>query len=190
MTFLKFSRWLIAVLALAVALAACGGSDDTTAAETTDSETEAEEAESSVEPAQLDSSTTTVDDRTDRERAIDQLDLMLLQLGVGDLVATADCVVDRLDEEGIEIVGQGAPELAAALACDRGVADQLFSAASFDLPPADGQCVVDGLIDAIIDIPLAESEAFFGASMPPAEVLEMIATECGVAVEQLNQGFG
>ena len=189
-----FPRWFAGLFALALVLAACGGSEEIAEPELADTAEVSEPADEtnadSEQAEEPEAPTTTVDERTDRERAIDQLDLMLLQLGATDLVSTADCVVERLDEEGIEIVGQGAPEIAASLACDRVLGDQLFGAESFDLPEEDGQCFVEGLIDAIIDTPLSEVETFFAAATPPAEALETISSDCGVTLEQLNSGFG
>ncbi len=204
MTSRPSSRLIAALIALMFIVAACGGSDSTASveadaevAETTDSttveepepESESETDDDEPEPV-IEESAIPIDDRTDREIAIDQLDLMLLQLRTVDLVAVADCVVARLDAEGIEIVGQGAPELAAALSCDPTISDQLFSAASFNVTETQGACIVDGLANAAANTPLDEAEAFFSAATPPNEVLIIIAGQCDVTLEELASGFG
>lgn len=193
MNFRISSRLITALIALVFVLAACSGSDSTAdataattseAAETTTT-TEAPETEAVIEEAAIPE----VDTRTPREIAIDQLDLMLAELRTSDLVATADCVVERLDSEGIEIVGRGAPEIIAALGCDPTIANQLFNPQSFNVSETEGVCIVDGLAAATTAIPLDEAEAFFSTSTPPVEILEEISSTCGVTVEQLNQGF-
>ena len=187
----KLPRLSTVLFAFAIALAACGSSDEATvpdvdeAAGSTTEETT--DTTSNVEPAELDGP---IDDRSPRELAIEQLDLMLLQLGTVDLIPTSDCVVERLDSEGFEIEGQGGPEIVAALGCDPTVGNELFSATAFNVGPEQGSCIVDGLISATSSIPLADAETFFSTPVPPDEVLEAISSRCDVPVDVLTQGFG
>ena len=193
MSFWSFSRLVSTVVVFILILSACSSSEGETEAADASSATATslpvaeEDSTDTTTPAE--SPATTVDNRTDREKAIDQLDLMLVQLRVEDLVATADCVVDRLDEEGIEIVGQGAPELVAAVGCDRALATQLFSVANFGVSEVEGTCIVDQLADATAVVPLEDAEAYFSTPKPPDDVLQTIATDCDVPLTTLEQGF-
>ena len=190
MSFWKFSRFLAALATVVIILAGCGDSDDAAETEPSGAAEASTDTTAAAPSSSPTSSATTIDERTDEERAIDQLDLMLVQLRTIDLVATADCVVDRLRAENIEIVGRGAPEIVAALGCDPTISAQLFSAESFDLTTEQRSCVVDALGTATAAVPLDEAEAFFSTPVPPDEVLEGVADDCEVSVEELVAGFG
>lgn len=183
----KSSRLFATLFAFTFALAACGSSDETAEPEAADTTTPTTEVTAS-EPATIES-TTTVDDRTDEEKAIDQLDLMLVQLRTEDLIATADCVVERLESEGIDLVGQGAPEMVAALGCDPAIGVQLFRTQGFGFTDVQSACVVLGLTTATAAVPLEDAETFFSTPTPPDGVLEAISSECGVPLDELTQGF-
>ena len=181
-------RLIAVALSFALVLTACGGSSDDSEAESTSSlQTSSTSTADSEEP---EAEGPGIDNRTEEEIAIDQLDVMLVQLGTDDLIGTADCVVERLESEGIEIVGQGGPELVAALGCDPGIGTRLFSPESFDVGEAEGECIVAGLVDAATRVRLAEAEAFFGTPTPPDAVLQTISSDCGVSLEELDRGFG
>lgn len=188
------SRLLSTIVAIALVMTACSSSDEpaeAAAPETADTAaaTTSTAAPTTAAPDVVEPTTTTVDNRTDEEKAIDQLDLMLVQLRTVDLIATADCVVERLESEGIEIVGQGAPEMVAALGCDPGIGTQLFGTASFGFTESQSVCVVGQLTAATAAVPLEEAEAFFSTPTPPDDVLAGIASVCDVPLDELQQGF-
>ena len=182
-------RRLAIAIAFAALLTACGGSDDDATPATTTAAPVETTTTAAVETT-TEAPETTVDNRTDRERAIDRLDLTLLQLRTADLVATADCVVERLESEGIELTGEGAPELIAALGCEPALGYQLMGAGSFDVDDEQGECIVNALITGAAQVPLTDAEAFFSTPTPPDALLQGISAICGVTIEQLEQGFG
>jgi len=166
----------------AILLASCGGGEAEVAATTTTSTTSTTTTTAT--------STTEVDERSDEEIALDQLDLMLVQLGVqADLVEVADCVIDRLDAEGIELVGQGTPELIAALACEPSVGQTLFNVENLPLPTDQATCVIDGISGWLGSLPLTEAEELIGQT-PPEELLEELSGDCDVALEELRAALG
>lgn len=183
-------RRLATAIVCAAFFTACGGSDDVAAPATTTAAPVETTTTTTAPETTTEAPETTVDNRTDRERAIDRLDLTLLQLRTADLVATADCVVERLESEGIEVTGEGAPELIAALGCEPALGYQLMGAASFDVDDEQGECIVNALITGAAQVPLTEAEAFFSTPTPPDTLLQGISTICDVTIDQLEQGFG
>ena len=131
----KVLRLLFASLVAMVILASCSSDDETaTAAATTAPETveespeaddtddapdaDASDVDAADEPAEADIPTTTIDERTDLEIATDNLDVTSFQLGVEDLEGAADCVIERLESEGVPFTGEGTAELIALIRCE------------------------------------------------------------------------
>lgn len=182
MTLCTFSRRIAFALVFIVIVASCGGSEEAAEPSTVD------DADTTADTT-AESTTPEVDDRTDDEKAIDQLDLMLFQLRVDDLVATADCVVDRLRSEGIDLAEQG-PQMIAALRCDPATGTQLFAGVSAGMPGDTGVCVVERLTEEAANVPLDEADTFFSAPTPPDAVLQSIADTCDVSLDDLELLFG
>jgi len=198
MTFRTFARLFATSVALVITLAACGGSNDDAAPSvasvavqvpTTNAPAVDESVATTTSTIIINTTTPTIDTRTDEEKAVDLLDLMLAQLRADDLVGTADCVVERLESEGIPITGQGAPEIIATLGCDPSIGAALFPTANFGFDQPTSACVADGLTAGAAATPLTEAESFFSSAVPPAALLETIATDCGVTVDELESAF-
>ena len=135
--------------------------------------------------------TSTVDTRTDDEIAIDRLDVMMFDLGVAgpDLESTANCVVERLESENIEVVGQDTPELVALFGCDDTVLSRWMPEANPALSPETWSCTVESIGDWINELTIPEAEAFFEAAQPPVEFIELTATRCDVTADELASAF-
>lgn len=205
---LRTLRLLGFMVVLAFVVAACGGADGTDTAssgaddESSESSDAAEQNADDADDSDPDSSddlgadseaedaTSSGDDRTEEEIAIDRLDLMILQLGVPreNLVTAADCVIERLDDEDQELVGQGSPELAALLGCEPAVAEQLFSVGS--LPAANSQCVSRGIGTWVTELPLSEADAFFNSTVPPDALVDQLSEDCNIDREALAAILG
>lgn len=190
------SRMLGLLLGAALILAACGsdseaGSDVAAdaAAQTTSTTTavsdDSDGATTTTAPT-FNTSFPTIDERTPEEAAIDQLDLMIAQLGIRDIPTAADCVIERLDEEGIELVGQGAPELVALLGCEPSAASVLLGSDSSILPPNVWDCVTNGIGAWMSGIPLDEAEEFLEAETPPADLIADLSSACAVEEDVLE----
>ena len=113
---------------------------------------------------------------------------MILQLGGQDLVATADCVIERLEDENIELTGQGAPEILATLGCDPSTSAGLFAAPT--LEPEDALCVTTETGAWLSSQPLSQAEELLGAQRPPQALFDSVAETCGVTQDQLDEVFG
>ncbi len=180
------NRLRLGALVLVVFLAGCSGSDDAGHSESPEP-FESTTTIDTEEPDETDEAPTVLS--AEEEAAVDQLDLVLLQLGTTELVATADCVVERLKSEDVEITGQGAPELVAALRCEPALSARLFNAEAFGFPQEQSSCIVDRLGEATAAVPLAEAEAYFSTPTPPDAVIQAISAVCGVSVDELTASF-
>jgi len=145
----------------------------------------ADETASSTSAASGVDTTTTVDERTADEVAIDQLDVMMFDLGVTDLEATANCVIERLESENIELEGAGTSELVALFGCDEASLSQWLPPTNEALPPETWTCTVESFGEWIEDFTVVEAEAFFGAVEQPADFIEFTANRCDVSAEDL-----
>ena len=156
-------------------LAACSGADDETTGSTSTSA-----AESTV-----DATTTTADDRTAEEIAVDRLDVMMFDLGVTDLETTANCVIARLESEGLDLVGADTPELIALFGCDENVMARWLPPTNPALATPDWSCTIGSINDWINDLTIDEAGAFFDASEPPAGFIDVTASRCDISPEDL-----
>lgn len=181
------TRHLLTALAALLILSACSSDDDSTAAEattttaveeTTTSTTEAVTAENELQ-APLPS----IDDRTPEEVAIDQIDVMALQLGIpsAELEAVVDCTVERFEAEGAELTGEGLPPLIALTGCEPSVASEWLPPENPALPPQIWACTVESIGQFLSNgQTIAEGEAFLTAESPPDEFLDQASADCGI----------
>lgn len=158
-------------------LAGCSGADDSTVTTSAPIDVPAEDT------------TTTVDDRTAEEIAIDRLDLMMFDLGVTDLEGTANCVIERLESENIEVTGESTSELVALFGCDENVISRWLPTTNPALPPETWSCTVESIGDWINELTIPEAEAFFEAVQPPGEFIELTAARCNVSEDDLVAAF-
>ncbi len=182
------SLWFGSVaIALAMILTACGSDDSEPASAAPEADTETESASAAdSEETDVVPEGGEVDDRTPEEIAEDQLDLMMVQLGLTDLENIGNCVVERLDAEGIPLTGQGSPELAALVGCDPSVIDNMIEINPAAAEPETVSCLSFELADWIGSIPLADSEAFFQGASPPPELISALAEGCDLAEDEVT----
>ncbi len=202
----SITKFFVAAIALSVLLAACGGGDadpdaasvepsvdsTTTSPPTTAAEVESEPEATTTTAAESEPAapTTTVDARTPEEIALDDLDIMVVQLaGADDLIRLSDCVVERLDSEGVPLVGQGSPELVALLGCEPDIIRSLIGIPA-SIPPDTGECLLTGIGGWIADLPLLEGEAFFQSASPPAELVAQLSGDCDVPESTISAVLG
>lgn len=201
----KFLRVATFFLLAAIALAACSSDEDlesTQDAEAAEAEvsadsensTDSEDStvstdattstsdESSTEPAALPDQ---VDDRTPEEVAIDELDVMIFQLGIQNIEEAADCVIDRLESEGVELVGQGTAELIALTRCEPSVISEWLPESNPLLPANRWSCVVEGIGSFLNEQTIAEAEAFLGATTPSDDLVERLSDRCETPPEDI-----
>ena len=181
-------------------LARCSSDDesaapDTTVAEVDDSSDSVEADEEAEDPEVEDEAreepvddapTTTVDTRTDLEIATDNLDVTSFQLGVQDLEGAANCVIERLESEGVPFTGEGTADLVALIACEPDAITQWLP----DSNPVLGNgeewnCTVRQIGDWLSARSIPEAEAFLGAGAPPQEFFDLAAENCNIAVEDV-----
>lgn len=180
-------------------LASCGGGDESASSTATTATAPTTEAETVVddtlpELVEIDDSrpelegppVVDVDDRTPREIAIDELDVTMFQLGVTDLEGTANCVIERLESEGVEFTGEGTAEIIALSACDENVISEWLPEANASLPTDTWACTVESIGDWINELSIADAEAFFSASSPPTEFVESTADRCDASVDDIT----
>ena len=186
------AQFALVAVALALLLAACGsdGSDaeaapaetSTTATTATTTSTTATSTTEADTEGPTPPPTEAEDTRTFEEIAVDQLDLMIVQLGGSqNLEALADCVIDRLESEEITLTGQGSPELAALLRCNPDSIHSLIMLNEALAPVETIECLEDGIGEWIAGLPLAEASTFFDAPTPPDELISQLSASCGVA---------
>ncbi len=206
------SRRVPAVLALAciVLLAACGDSDATDtaagASDTAETTEMAETAEStdgideSADESAADDITSEEsagnlqiedlrsdeedDDRSPEQRAIDQFDVTMYQLGVRDLAGVSDCVLERLDSEGLTVLDDEAANFAALFGCEPDVRTVFFGDQSAALGAEQWDCATNEMALWISDLPLTEAQSFFAAPTLPDELLSLITFSCGVSEDE------
>ncbi len=192
-------RLIGAVLACILILASCSSADETASTTTTVAPDSADIEESSTTDAPAatteapeltdegsESTTTTIDDRTPEQIAIDELDVTSFQLGIEDLEGAANCVIERLESEGIEFTGNGTAEILALNACEPDIVTQWLPTSNPALPLDVWTCTVVEIGDWLNAGTIAEGEEFLGAESPPAEFIEVAADACGVSVEELT----
>lgn len=200
---LTFLRLFLAAMAAMLILASCSSDDeaaapDTTVAESADDSAsggaEADEVETTeqtevddeaaAEPAD-DAPTTTVDTRTDLEIATDNLDVTSFQLGVEDLEGAANCVIDRLEEEGIPFTGEGTAELIALIRCEPDTITQWLPDSNPVLVGNDWNCTVRQIGEWLSARTIPEAEEFLGAGAPPQEFFDLAAQNCNLDVNDV-----
>ena len=190
-------RLTFAAVAVAIVLAACGSDEPDTASpveepvETTVPASEpdtSEVAEPDVETEQLIEDLPSVGGSTEvltaEEVAEDELDQMIVQLGLRDLEGISSCIVDLLEEAGLELTGQGSPELAALIACEPDVVNTLFTLDP-STDPGTSNCLVTGLGRWITDLPLTEADSFFQTAEPPSELVAWLADQCSLSEDDV-----
>ena len=190
-------RLTIAGVAIAVVLAACGSDEPDTAspseeatettvpvAETETAEVDEPDVDTGQQIEDLPSVGGSTEVLTAEEIAEDELDQMIVQLGLRDLEGITDCIVDLLEEEGLELTGQGSPELAALIECEPDVVNTLFTLAP-STDPGTANCLVTGLGRWITDLPLAEADNFFQTPEPPAELVAWLADQCSLSEDEV-----
>ena len=193
----KVLRLLFASLVAMVILASCSSDDETatTAATTTPEtveespeaddaddapDTDASDADAADEPAEADIPTTTIDERTDLEIATDNLDVTSFQLGVEDLEGAADCVIERLESEGVPFTGEGTAELIALIRCEPDVINSWLPETNPVLFGRDWTCTVGSVGDWLSARSIPEAEEFLSAGAPPQEFFDLTAQTCGI----------
>ena len=202
---LSFARVLLLLFISAILLAACGsdGSSDEAveatvdavtaddsdtaddAADVTEPEdnTEAieEAARSAIEEAAIPDGAQ-IDDRTEEEIVRDNLDAILIRLSVevADLDPISDCIIDRLDGEGVLVTGDGAAEIVALVGCEPGIIGNILGVNPAVADAATRQCALGAIGDWFSSIPLLEAEVVLQAPEPPQSVRDQIVSECDV----------
>ena len=196
----QFIRLFLAALAAMLILASCASDEESATPDTTttvapeatdeataepeaDEEPETDEADELAEP---EAPTTTVDDRTDLEIATDNLDVTAFQLGVEDLEGAANCVIERLDSEGIEFTGEGTAEIIALIRCEPDVINQWLSTTNPVLGGGEEwSCTVGAIGDWLSARSIPEAEEFLSAGAPPQEFFEQAASTCNLNVDDV-----
>lgn len=178
-----------------VILASCSSDDETATAATTTTPESVEEApettdaadapapsdaDAADEAAEADIPTTTIDERTDLEIATDNLDVTSFQLGVEDLEGAADCVIERLDSEGIPFTGEGTAELIALIRCEPDAINSWLPETNPVLFGRDWTCTVGSVGDWLSARSIPEAEEFLSAGAPPQEFFDLTAETCGI----------
>ncbi len=158
-------------------VAGCSSADDSTS------------STSAAAVSSADETTTTVDNRTDEEAAIDRLDVLMFGLGVTDLEPTANCVIDRLEAESIELTGEGTGELIALFGCDDNAMAQWLPTTNPALSTEAWSCTVGSIGDWISGLTIPATGVFFDADQPPGEFIESTATRCDVSEDDLLAAF-
>lgn len=191
----KVLRLLFASLVAMVILASCSSDDETATAATTTTPESVEEApettdaadapapsdaDAADEAAEADIPTTTIDERTDLEIATDNLDVTSFQLGVEDLEGAADCVIERLDSEGIPFTGEGTAELIALIRCEPDAINSWLPETNPVLFGRDWTCTVGSVGDWLSARSIPEAEEFLSAGAPPQEFFDLTAETCGI----------
>ena len=190
----KVLRLLFASLVAMVILASCSSDDETATAATTTPESVEEapettdaadapapsDADAADEAAEADIPTTTIDERTDLEIATDNLDVTSFQLGVEDLEGAADCVIERLDSEGIPFTGEGTAELIALIRCEPDAINSWLPETNPVLFGRDWTCTVGSVGDWLSARSIPEAEEFLSAGAPPQEFFDLTAQTCGI----------
>lgn len=121
------------------------------------------------------------DERTAEEVAIGKLDVMIYQLGGRDLEGVTTCIVDRLASEGVELTGEGSPDLVAALGCEPDLVDGLIRLDPTAAPEQTRDCVTRTIGAWMASLPLTEASTFFQAAAPPAELVADLSAECDLS---------
>lgn len=191
----KVLRLLFASLVAMVILASCSSDDENATAATTTTPESVEEApettdaadapapsdaDAADEAAEADIPTTTIDERTDLEIATDNLDVTSFQLGVEDLEGAADCVIERLDSEGIPFTGEGTAELIALIRCEPDAINSWLPETNPVLFGRDWTCTVGSVGDWLSARSIPEAEEFLSAGAPPQEFFDLTAETCGI----------
>lgn len=197
-------RFVLTAVAFAILLAACGSGDST--AEVAAPEPAAEEAETdrvaedpapeaeTEEPADAETDDVTPEpvvepaaipggaNATPEEAAADALDLIILQLGIPseNLIATAECVTDQLEAEGIEFTGDGAPEFVALIGCEPDVIETFVALPTSAAPPADRACILNSFASFLGELPLQDADRVLGSPAPPEDLVASLSEDCGL----------
>ena len=197
-------RFVLTAVAFAILLAACGSGDST--AEVAAPEPAAEEAETdqvaedpapeaeTEEPADAETDDVTPEpvvepaaipggaNATPEEAAADALDLIILQLGIPseNLIATAECVTDQLEAEGIEFTGDGAPEFVALIGCEPDVIETFVALPTSAAPPADRACILNSFASFVGELPLQDADRVLGSPAPPEDLVASLSEDCGL----------
>lgn len=118
------------------------------------------------------------------------METLLANLGVGDVEATRDCILDIADVEGLTpsdlMAGTGAPVFIGALRCDDVIADAMVeSSAAFDttgtdLTVDDVECVQILSLELFAAMPLADTEDLFAADERPNDFIDFLMGGCDV----------
>lgn len=177
---------IVAALFGLVILASCGSSQDTASETTTAPSVTTTQAPSLPQTSFIQPAQNFDSDRTPEEQAIDRLDLMSAQLGIRDLAGVGQCVMDRFEEEGIELTGEGTAELLALTACQPSAIVEWFPSSNPQLDTDQWACTVVNIGDWLNARTIAEGEAFLAADVPPAEFIMMTAEACEIPIEDLE----
>ena len=190
---LHIPRLASVLFAIVLALAACGSdSADTTAVESeTPVAEEPAEAESdspavedggvSIEDAAIPEGAE-IDDRTEEEIIQDNLDGILIRLSVEveDLDDISECIIDRLEGEGIAVTGQGAAEIVALVGCEPDIIGNILGINPAVADEATRSCALGAIGAWFSEIPLLEAEVVLQAPEPPQSVRDQIVSDCDV----------
>ena len=202
-------RFILTAVAFVILLAACGSGDSTAevaapepaaeeaetgqvaedpapeaeteepaAEEPADAETDDVTPEPVVEPAAIPGGA----NATPEEAAADALDLIILQLGIPseNLIATAECVTDQLEAEGIEFTGDGAPEFVALIGCEPDVIETFVALPASAAPPADRACILNSFASFLGELPLQDADRVLGSPAPPEDLVASLSEDCGL----------
>lgn len=198
MTRITAFKFTAVAFALMFLLAACGSGEESGAlpdniatvpvpAPTTEAPAADAPTTTNTFVPQIQEPTGTAEERSPEEAAQNDLDVMIAQLlGTENLLEISDCIVERLDSEGVPLTGQGSPELAALIGCEPGAIDRLIT---LDPTLADEPtriCLTAGIATWIGGLPLEEAQVFFQSPVPPDELVTLLGSICNLTVEEVE----
>ena len=96
------------------------------------------------------------------------------------MVATADCVTDQLEAEGIEFTGDGAPEFVALIGCEPDVIETFVALPTSAAPPADRACILNSFASFLGELPLQDADRVLGSPAPPEDLVASLSEDCGL----------
>ena len=179
-------RILAVVVASLLILASCSSAEETssTAPASTEAATAVDDATNSEASPE-----TTIDNRSEEERIIDAIDAMAFQLGITDLETATDCVLARLESEGLEPTGANTAELIALNRCQPQVISFWLPVSNAVLAPADWNCTVLQIGEWINELSIPDAEAFLSSTVAPDEFVQRAGSACNISPEDVARAL-
>ena len=207
-----FGRLATLVIALVFILAACGSDSSSAAGETTPTTEEASTAQDTAETSDDDADDADdgndggeaaieesaipegaeIDDRTEEEIIQDNLDGILIRLDVepADLDEVSECIITRLEGEGIPVTGSGAAELVALVGCRQEIIGNILGINPAVATAEVRACALTAIGQWFSSIPLDEADVVLQEPDPPQSVRDQIVNDCDVDDETATAILG